>query len=1129
MAINPNYCDLICAPNGQSCSGGSGGGGGDGVRDRKSVVFVKLTDSALSAIENHLSATGKSSSASTVHYGLPPPSIHFEEGSDRGQLVFFDKTGSQTAQYSFNLSNIDAGGPQGSFECLRQQSTKNSNSCTGGNRGVVGGIGGQALESLGDILYKMQIHASEDSYQKTKERMAETQNESKKNCTKVIKGTGLGVGRRAKVKSRPLLGSTATATTNGGHSVMMRDSSNNCNGMNGSSVYSTGLSSTNSSSALPSFPTTVSSSSSCSSSSYSSSLQVNSGHMNGSTAKHSDTGSGSGNSGNHYPGKSSDLPLIKVTDSRGSTTIGKHGSYQFSASSSSCSSSLNSTTTNTTTSALQNNSSHMSTVLPSSSSALSSSSSSSSSSAFLSANHKESTGHITSSQSSSYSSSSISSSSSSSGAANISSSNSSSHHSSSAKMSSSSAHSHQHQHQQQHQNHNQNQHHNQPSNNPELMKRSLRERVIHLLALRPYKKPELMARLGREGLKEKDKKNLSSLFNSIAKWKDNAYHLQTGAWKEVQIDEWPFYNSEQREIVRKRYNLLSSQYRPPISSSDGNVSALTPQQDSSTPPMINNHKIVAVNHSKSSIVVTGGGLNVGSVLSNSNSNSTNHYHGNSSSNHYSVSSTNFSSSSSSSSKRAAEISSSNKRQRLSAVTDDRNIARNHNLQTTSGLPRKWSSPETSIPETGHDVDHSFEASIQSDLWPNTKSSSIPDMSYHNHSVAHNEDTSGVSSLSSSNPNNFTHSQRFKTANLSNWISNSDSNNNRHNSDYGVDIRPSSHHSNSPDFDSSHSPSNNSSSNRRGNHHHSSTDFQKQSNISTKSNHRYDSDIGNSNRTLSSISTNGYTDHTQKQRHAERYNGSSCNDNNNNNNSNGNHNGTSYDSRRERTTTEKHGLLANGHHDHGRGYNGIRMKTSIGQKTSSSSGLGILSSSSANVHGSAGSAGSAGSTPNSSPDSGTGSNDGSLSTASLKSLSSINGGELPDFMLKYPEITNDDQLRRYKDDFNREYSEYRKLHRNVENVTQKFVSYERKLKNQLEGSDEWNKTLEDIFSEYETVKRDYKYADAKRRRSYLHEKLTHIKKLIHDYKHTVQTKTFGSCYRRDPVKEHQQRLPKLAAN
>ncbi|XP_074598851.1 uncharacterized protein LOC141853415 isoform X2 [Brevipalpus obovatus] len=1037
MAFNPNYCDLICAPNGQS---------GDGVRDRKSVVFVKLTDSALSAIENHLSATGKSSSASTVHYGLPPPSIHFEEGSDRGQLVFFDKTGSQTAQYSFNLSNIDAGGPQGSFECLRQQSTKNT------------------LESLGDILYKMQIHASEDSYQKTKERMAETQNESKKNCTKVIKGTGLGVGRRAKVKSRPLLGSTATATTNGGHSVMMRDSSNNCNGMNGSSVYSTGLSSTNSSSALPSFPTTVSSSSSCSSSSYSSSLQVNSGHMNGSTAKHSDTGSGSGNSGNHYPGKSSDLPLIKVTDSRGSTTIGKHGSYQFSASSSSCSSSLNSTTTNTTTSALQNNSSHMSTVLPSSSSALSSSSSSSSSSAFLSANHKESTGHITSSQSSSYSSSSISSSSSSSGAANISSSNSSSHHSSSAKMSSSSAHSHQHQHQQQHQNHNQNQHHNQPSNNPELMKRSLRERVIHLLALRPYKKPELMARLGREGLKEKDKKNLSSLFNSIAKWKDNAYHLQTGAWKEVQIDEWPFYNSEQREIVRKRFNHVALQIRQsqPAVSSDGKKS--------------NSFFTPVLSHESSGI------------LSNSNA-----HNQRPTSKNYSESSPNIVS--------GVE----------SGFTQESNtINRNCSNLTLSPLNSNQSPPYKRRADP-----------IEPEKRPRTVSDK--------RTTEVVKECHSRTSCGEINPDNVSIVERghLKAANLNNWISNSDSNNNRHNSDYGVDIRPSSHHSNSPDFDSSHSPSNNSSSNRRGNHHHSSTDFQKQSNISTKSNHRYDSDIGNSNRTLSSISTNGYTDHTQKQRHAERYNGSSCNDNNNNNNSNGNHNGTSYDSRRERTTTEKHGLLANGHHDHGRGYNGIRMKTSIGQKTSSSSGLGILSSSSANVHGSAGSAGSAGSTPNSSPDSGTGSNDGSLSTASLKSLSSINGGELPDFMLKYPEITNDDQLRRYKDDFNREYSEYRKLHRNVENVTQKFVSYERKLKNQLEGSDEWNKTLEDIICEYEAIKRDSKYAEAKSRALYLHEKLSHIKKMITDYKEN-QAKSFDSCHQRDPVEKHT-RLSKLAAN
>ena len=33
--------------------------------------------------------------------------------------------------------------------------------------------------------------------------------------------------------------------------------------------------------------------------------------------------------------------------------------------------------------------------------------------------------------------------------------------------------------------------------NPDLMRRPLRERIIHLLAIRPYKKPELLNRLHR--------------------------------------------------------------------------------------------------------------------------------------------------------------------------------------------------------------------------------------------------------------------------------------------------------------------------------------------------------------------------------------------------------------------------------------------------------------------------------------------------------------------------------------------------------------------------------------------------------------------------------------------------------
>lgn len=96
----------------------------------------------------------------------------------------------------------------------------------------------------------------------------------------------------------------------------------------------------------------------------------------------------------------------------------------------------------------------------------------------------------------------------------------------------------------------------------EIMRKTVRERIIHLLALRPYKKPELLARLLRDGIKEKEKKGISAILCQIAVLKDNAYHLANHAWIEVQ-DNWPFYSAEEAETIRKRR-------RPPANTQNEN-------------------------------------------------------------------------------------------------------------------------------------------------------------------------------------------------------------------------------------------------------------------------------------------------------------------------------------------------------------------------------------------------------------------------------------------------------------------------------------------------------------------------------------------------------------------------------
>ncbi|KAK7069776.1 hypothetical protein SK128_022774, partial [Halocaridina rubra] len=103
--------------------------------------------------------------------------------------------------------------------------------------------------------------------------------------------------------------------------------------------------------------------------------------------------------------------------------------------------------------------------------------------------------------------------------------------------------------------------------NPELVKRPLRERIIHLLATANFKKPEIMFRLHNEGLKEKDKRQVMSVLSSVSQVKDNIHHLSRHLWSEVKED-WPFYSEEEKEAVKRN--------RPQSHTPPGNESGHSP-------------------------------------------------------------------------------------------------------------------------------------------------------------------------------------------------------------------------------------------------------------------------------------------------------------------------------------------------------------------------------------------------------------------------------------------------------------------------------------------------------------------------------------------------------------------------
>ncbi|KAH9512073.1 hypothetical protein DERF_010481 [Dermatophagoides farinae] len=140
----------------------------------QSVVFVKLTDSALKAIEDYTLAISKI---------ITIPNCNENEQQQQPQ-----SNDDKKAQ-CFNFSTKDIQNDGGILECVRQTS--------------------MSMESLGKIMLRMQIHANDDVYQKTKVKMAvAAEQESKKYNTKVIELSG----RKVKAK-KPY---TTTASSGGG-------------------------------------------------------------------------------------------------------------------------------------------------------------------------------------------------------------------------------------------------------------------------------------------------------------------------------------------------------------------------------------------------------------------------------------------------------------------------------------------------------------------------------------------------------------------------------------------------------------------------------------------------------------------------------------------------------------------------------------------------------------------------------------------------------------------------------------------------------------------------------------------------------------------------------------------------
>nr|XP_046235757.1 RNA polymerase II elongation factor ELL2-like [Scatophagus argus] len=103
------------------------------------------------------------------------------------------------------------------------------------------------------------------------------------------------------------------------------------------------------------------------------------------------------------------------------------------------------------------------------------------------------------------------------------------------------------------------------------IQKSLRERIIHLLALKPYRKPELLLWMERERVGPKDKAELGAILEEVAKVnpKDSSYLLRDDFYKHVQRD-WPGYSDEERQLVSR---LLARKLQPQVSHQSRNLQA----------------------------------------------------------------------------------------------------------------------------------------------------------------------------------------------------------------------------------------------------------------------------------------------------------------------------------------------------------------------------------------------------------------------------------------------------------------------------------------------------------------------------------------------------------------------------
>ncbi|XP_056133151.1 RNA polymerase II elongation factor ELL [Lampris incognitus] len=139
-----------------------------------SVFHVKLTDSALKALEGYQGGKGLSSQ----------PLIRFT--GNQGKIsIPRSENPNELRTFTFYLSNVGRDNPQGSFDCIQQYITSEGNI---------------QLDCLAGIQDKITVCATDDSYQKARQSMAQAEEETRSRGAIVIKPGGRYVGKKVQIR-----------------------------------------------------------------------------------------------------------------------------------------------------------------------------------------------------------------------------------------------------------------------------------------------------------------------------------------------------------------------------------------------------------------------------------------------------------------------------------------------------------------------------------------------------------------------------------------------------------------------------------------------------------------------------------------------------------------------------------------------------------------------------------------------------------------------------------------------------------------------------------------------------------------------------------------------------------------